>query len=131
MKHFRFGTSSSQRLQTVEPTLAAVMERALLYSMYDFGISCGIRTMEEQRELLKNGKTTTLNSRHLPNNAGLSEAVDIMVYDEKGNITWKEKYFRKVAQAVFDAAQELGVHINWGGHWFNFLDMPHFELKKK
>lgn len=129
MQNHSFSKSSQAKLETCHHDLILVMQLALKYSKHDFGISEGVRDIETQKKYLEKGKSTTLKSRHLANNDGFSEAVDIYAFVE-GKATWEPKYLRKIAASVFRAAQELGVHIEWGGHWQSFVDMPHFELAR-
>ncbi len=126
MKHHKYGKSSLEKLSKLHPDLVRVMHLALEKSKYDIGISETLRTPERQIEMVESGKSQTMNSRHLANEDGLSEAVDFFGY--KDGPTWDEKVLRKIAGAIFDAAFELGVHIKWGGHWESLLDMPHIEL---
>lgn len=128
MKHHKFSKRSIERLETCHPDLQRVARRALELSPYDFGITEGVRTVERQNDLVKQGASTTMHSRHIANADGVSEALDIAVYIESG-LTWKIEYYRKVAQAFFTAAIELGVQIEWGGLWQTFVDGPHFQLK--
>lgn len=130
MNHHRFSQSSLNRLASCHEDLERLAYKALQYSKYDFGITEGIRTVERQKELVAQGKSQTMNSRHLPNDNGESEALDFAVY-VNGKITWDIKYYRKVAQAFFTAAIELGVDIEWGGLWESFVDGPHIELRRK
>lgn len=130
MEHHRFSQRSKDKLATCDEALERVATLALKYSPYDFGVTEGARTIERQRELFDSGKSKTMNSRHLENDKGDSEALDIAVYIN-GKITWEIKYYRKVAQAFFQAAIDLGVQIEWGGLWENFVDGPHFQLKRK
>lgn len=127
MEHHRFSQSSLDRLDTIEPNLVEVFHLALKYSKYDFGITEGIRTEEKQRENIKKGVSTTMKSRHLPNENGLSEAGDIVIY-KNGKPTYEPKLYRKVAEAFFKAAFELGTPIEWGGHWESMFDGPHYQL---
>jgi peptidoglycan LD-endopeptidase CwlK len=129
MEHHKFSKSSVSKLNTCHHDLQMVISLALKYSKHDFGVSEGLRTLNTQKKYLEEGKTTTLESRHLPNEQGVSEAVDLYAFVD-GKASWDERHLRKVAQAVFRAAQELGVNIEWGGHWESFLDMPHFELAR-
>lgn len=129
MKHHKFSKSSMDKLATCHHDLELVMQLALHYSPYDFGVTEGVRTPERQKELLESGKSTTLKSRHLANKDGVSEACDIAVYVD-GKITWEPGCYRKVAQAVFRASIELGVQIEWGGLWKSFIDGPHFQLRR-
>mgnify|MGYP003661522805 CR=1 FL=1 len=128
MSSFKFGSSSKSKLSTCEPDLIAVMELAIQNSMYDFGITEGVRPLARQKVLFNDGLSRTLNSRHLANNNGKSEACDIVIY-VNGSTTWDIKYYRRVAQDIFSAAIELGVQIEWGGLWGSFVDGPHFQLK--
>jgi peptidoglycan L-alanyl-D-glutamate endopeptidase CwlK len=32
---------------------------------------------------------------------------------------------------MFQAAEEKGVDIDWGGHWKSFPDGPHYQLSWK
>lgn len=126
---YSFGETSRKHLYTCEPRLQRVATRALQLSPYDFGITCGVRTPEQQREAVKAGASTTLLSRHLANENGLSEALDFAVY-VGGKLTWEEKYYRKVVQAFFTAAIEQGTQIESGILWENFIDGPHIQLRK-
>ncbi|AUS00483.1 hedgehog signaling/DD-peptidase zinc-binding domain protein [Vibrio phage 1.275.O._10N.286.54.E11] len=126
MEYHRFSKSSLKRMESLDPELRKVVKLALKYSKYDFGVSESLRTLERQKELVASGKSKTMNSRHLPNAEGKSEAVDLTVY-VNGKLTWEKKHLRKVSGAMFRAAFELGVPIEWGGHWETFLDMPHYQ----
>lgn len=129
MEHHKFSKTSMTRLNTCHPDLKRVAIRALELSPYDFGVTEGVRTIERQKELVSSGASKTMNSRHLPNDDGVSEALDIAIYLDSG-LTWEIGYYRKVAQAFFDAAIELGVQIEWGGLWRTFVDGPHYQLKR-
>ena len=124
---YQFGKASRERLDKAHPDLQRVFELAIQRSKYDFSITSVLRTKEQQRALVDNGMSTTMKSRHMEDANGVSHAVDIVAY-VNGKGSYDEAYLRKIAQAIFDAAFELGIHINWGGHWSSFVDMPHFEL---
>ena len=130
MDYHRFSSKSQTHLAQCDSDLERVACLALKYSKHDFGISESIRTVERQKELLSAGKSQTMNSRHLPNDNGESEAIDIIVY-VNGKVTWEIGYYRQVAQAFFRAAIELGVQIEWGGLWRTLVDGPHFQLSKR
>ena len=117
------------KLNTCHPDLKKVAVRALELSPYDFGITEGVRTIERQKELVASGASKTMNSRHIENADGVSEALDIAIYLDSG-LTWEIGYYRKVAQSFFTAAIELGIQIEWGGLWRTFVDGVHFELKR-
>lgn len=130
MEHHKFGSSSNRKLANCDSALVQVLTLALTLSKYDFGITETIRSVEKQRENVASGVSLTMDSRHMPNEAGESEAADIAIY-VNGAITWEPKYFRKVAGAIFKAAFILGIEIEWGGHWESLNDMPHYQLVNK
>lgn len=127
MNYHRFSKNSLKKLEKLHPDLRRVVKLALKYSKHDFGVSETLRTVEKQAELVEAGKSQTMKSRHLPNDEDYSEAVDLYGY-VNGGISYQNKHMRKIAGAMFKAAFELGVPIEWGGHWESFLDMPHFQL---
>ncbi len=129
MEHHRFSKSSLTKLSQCHSDLERVAFLALKYSPYDFGITESLRTEKRQQELVAEGRSQTTLSRHLANNNGVSEAIDIAVYVD-GALTWEIGYYRKVAQAFFRSAIELNVQIEWGGLWRTFVDGPHFQLMR-
>ena len=120
---FTLSQRSLENLKKVHPDLKKLVRVALQFSQYDFTVIEGIRTVERQRQLIKEGKSTTMNSRHLH---GL--AVDVMVYDENGKGTWEMPYYKAVADAFAEASRITGVTVEWGGLWAGFPDGPHFQL---
>lgn len=128
---FKLSKRSLSNLEGVHPDLVRVVNRAIEVTRVDFGVSEGLRTIERQKQLKKDGKSTTLNSRHLIQSDGYSHAVDLYVFDGSGKATWEHKYFRLVIQAMMTAAIELDVQIKAGGLWRDFLDSPHFELNRE
>lgn len=127
---FQFGDRSESYLATVEPALVGVSRVALAGSRYDFGVICGIRTVEEQRAEVESGNSWTMDSRHLPNQNGLSEAIDILVYDENGKPTYEIGYYRVVAQSFVTAAIANRVFIELGCLWKNVVDGMHIQLRR-
>lgn len=121
---------SEAHLEGVHPDLVAVVHRAIEITPYDFGVVRGVGTIEEQVEFVKTGASTTMDSKHIPGDDGYSHAVDLAVYVD-GVLHDDYKYFRKVIQAVFTAAIELGVQIEAGGLWRDFIDSPHIQLNSK
>lgn len=119
---FSLGPKSRQKLQGVHPDLVAVVERAIRITEKDFTVLEGLRTPERQRQLVAEGKSKTLNSRHLT-----GHAVDIAPWP----ISWEHEDFYPLADAMKQAADDLGVQIVWGGDWKSFVDMPHFELDRR
>ncbi|CAL9956027.1 endolysin [Vibrio phage D518] len=128
MSSFKFSQKSLNKLSLCDERLQRVAIRALELSKYDFGIGETLRTEERQAALVAEGKSWTMNSRHLPNAKGVSEALDILVY-VNGKLTWEAKYFRKVIQTFITAATEQGVQLEFGGLWESVEDWPHVQLK--
>lgn len=121
----RFSARSEQRLQDVHTDLIRVMRLALNYSLVPFAITEGRRNIERQRELVRSGKSQTLNSRHLT-----GHAVDVVAMPA-GAVSWEWDYYAQIAIAVRRAARELGVQVEWGGAWQSLRDGPHFQLAAK
>lgn len=128
--HHKFSKRSETELAGMEPDLVRVFRRALILSKYDFGVTEGLRTLAEQEKHVASGASQTMNSRHLPNKNGLSEAGDILIYIN-GKHTYDPKRYRKVAAAFFKAAFEEQVEIEWGGHYETLFDGPHFNLASR
>ena len=147
MSKFKLSNASLGKLQGVHPDLVAVIKRAIELTPYDFGVTEGVRSVERQKALYDSGASTTMNSKHIPRpfsvlvHGGVkadkleeklyATAVDLKVYLAGGQITWDHKYFRKVIQAVFTAAIELGVQVEAGALWRDFLDSPHIQLNDR
>lgn len=147
---YSLSVKSRAKLAGVHEALIAVVERAIQLSTVDFTIGEGVRSLERQKQLLAQGKSKTLNSRHIT-----GHAVDLWAY-VNGNVSWDFTHYEKIAKAVGQAAAELKTPITWGAVWDKrvadytdptaevqaykkrrkaigktaFLDGPHFELDK-
>ena len=115
----KLGSRSLSKLSGVHPDLVDVVKLAIQISEQDFSVTEGLRTKARQKELLASGKTTTMNSRHLT-----GHAVDLVPYP----VSWDWEHFYPIADAMKDAARQLGVELEWGGDWKSFPDGPHFQL---
>lgn len=122
---WKFGKKSLERLEGIKAPLQSLAKSSIADSPYDFSITCGLRTVEEQRVLVATGKSRTMKSKHLT-----GDAFDIAVFDENGKLTWDLKYYKKVAAHIKKVAAKLGVKVEWGGDWQSFIDGPHFQLGK-
>jgi len=122
MSQFYLSQRSLLRLDGVHEDLVRVVKRAIEITEVDFAVLEGVRTLERQRRLLDIGATTTLRSRHLT-----GHAVDLGAWDD-GQICWDWPLYYKIADAMFEAAIDEGVPIEWGGHWKTFKDGPHYQL---
>lgn len=119
---FYLSQRSKNNLRGVHPDLVGVVKRAIQLTRVDFAITCGLRTIEEQRRLKAIGATRTLKSRHLT-----GHAVDVVALDN-GVVRWDWPLYARIAEAFKQAGRELGVPVEWGGDWSTFKDGPHFQL---
>lgn len=113
---------SRKRLEGVHPDLVRVIEAADEMSPLEFIVTEGVRTLARQQQLIAAGASKTLESRHLT-----GHAVDLAV-KVNGEIRWDWPLYGRLADAVKEAAANLGVPIEWGGDWRSFKDGPHFQL---
>ena len=122
--------SSKSKLKGVHPDLVRVVNRCAkdwTDKQFTFGLTCGVRTLEEQKVLVKKGASKTLKSRHIPAPNGYSHAVDVVAFID-GKVRWDWPLYDKIAKAMKAAAKLEKVQIEWGGDWVSFKDGPHFQL---
>ena len=124
------------------------MKAAITNSPYDFRITAGARTAEEQNALYQIGRTRAGSivtkadgyknkSNHQIKSDGYGHAVDIFIcgkYDENGNYQkfnteqgYDDKKIKEIANHIKTVAKNLGLSIEWGGDW-KFYDSPHFQV---
>ena len=108
---FNLSQTSLDKLKGVNPALVKVVKRAIQISKQDFAVNEGLRSVERQRQLVKSGASQTMNSRHIS-----GAAVDLVPI-VNGKISWDWRYFYAIAEAMQQAAKELGVNVRWGGCW--------------
>ena len=108
---YKLGKKSLSNLKGVHPDLVKVVKRAIELTECDFTVTEGLRTKATQALYVKQGKSQTMNSKHLD---GL--AVDLAAW-VNGTINWNFDYYFKIADAVRKASIELGIKVKWGGAW--------------
>ena len=147
---FKLSNRSLSKLEGVDAGLVDVVKKAITLTKIDFGVTYGMRTVEEQKKLVAAGKSQTMKSKHLE-----GRAVDLMAYvDGKG--CWELNVYDDLCDAMKEAAIELGIAVKWGAAWSEgdirsyegtsedammayidlrrsqsrrpFIDGPHFEL---
>ena len=150
---FNLSKRSLDSLVGVDEHLQRVVKQAIQLSKQDFMVLEGVRTRKQcminygkgrtiaqcvakgvpaQYANPKAAKVTWLNdpfaSKHVTGNA-----VDLVPYP----VDWNDlKKFDAIAQAMLQAAKELGVPVRWGADWDSDgkprergeSDSPHFEL---
>lgn len=119
---YRLGSRSKKNLKGVHPDLVAVVKLAIKKTGQDFTVIEGRRSMTRQRQLVADGFSKTLNSRHLT-----GHAVDIIPYPIPRD--WR-KYTKSQWKEIYDsmkeASEELGVDLDFGYEWG--WDKPHYQL---
>ena len=126
---YSFGKTSLKRMDGVHPLLRECAERALSYGLLDLTVPPygGLRTIDDQRQLVAKGASQTLNSLHRKQQSGYGHAIDLAPYPiDWNNIT----RFAMVGSLMFRAAGDMGIEIEWGGHWKRFKDYPHFQFPR-
>jgi peptidoglycan LD-endopeptidase CwlK len=134
------GTRSLSRLEGVHPDLVRVVKKAAAMSDLDFTVLEGLRTTERQSQLMKQGATRTMNSRHLT-----GHAVDLAPMIG-GKVSWDWPLYHRLAAVMRSASVAESIPIRWGGTWKlltnikgpitakvlsrSFPDGPHFELPR-
>ena len=118
---------SLKKLAGVHPDLVKIITRAAEISPQPFQVTEGVRTLNRQRRMVATGASRTLRSRHLAAPNGLGHAVDVVAMIG-GRVSWELPLYHRIADAVKQAARELGVPVEWGGDWKGFVDGPHFQL---
>lgn len=127
---YKFSKRSLNNLVDVHPDLIACVVLSLyVFTDIDFSVTEGLRTLERQKKLYAEGKSKTMNSRHLVQSDGFSHAVDLAPW-VNGTIPWNDwNAFERIANAMKRSAKYLGIEITWGGDWKSFKDGPHFQLE--
>lgn len=115
------------KLKGVHPDLIAIVSKAIMRSKIDFIVTCGQRTLAEQKILKAKGASQTLRSRHIPGKDGLSKAIDVSPIVD-GKVRWDWPLYYPFAALMKQAAKELKIPVEWGGDWKSFKDGPHWQL---
>ena len=140
---YTLSETSLKMLKGVHPNLVNFMTELIKISPWNFKITAGVRTAEEQNKLYRKGRTAPgakvtkvdgykLKSNHQIKFDGLGYAADIGVIvngEYKGN--WKDFHYY---QDIYNVAREKGLleeyRIEWGGNcWKTFKDAPHWQIK--
>lgn len=121
MTKYKFSKRSLSNIEGIDYRLIILLGLMLDHSPYDFTVTEGLRTKERQAQLVKEGKSKTMNSKHI-----IGSAFDIAIIDEKGNITWDLKYYKEFAEVIKKLAKRLGFEIECGADWG--WDGPHIQI---
>ena len=98
---FKLSRRSLDRLEGIDERLQAVVKMAITLTKTDFGVVQGMRTLEQQKELVAKGASKTLKSKHLE-----GKAFDIMAF-VNGRASWELNLYDDLADAIKEAAIRL------------------------
>ncbi len=107
MSEFKLSRRSLDRLEGIDDGLQAVIKMAITFTKTDFGVVQGMRTIEQQKELVAKGASQTMKSKHLE-----GKAFDIMAFIN-GRASWELSVYDDLADAIKEAATQLNVPICW------------------
>ena len=147
---FNLSTRSLGKLEGVDDTLVEVVKEAINLTKVDFGVTFGMRTLEEQQKLYDSGRSQTMKSKHLD-----GRAVDLVAYFGF-DISWELNVYDDICDAMAEAARRHTLAVKWGAAWSEgdirmytgtaedamnayvdlrrsqgrrpFIDAPHFEM---
>jgi len=117
----------ADKLNGVHPKLVQMVNAAAKKTPWPIVIIEGRRTIERQKQLVAQGASKTMNSRHIPGADDLAKAIDVAPAPE-GQASWAWPLYYQLAPIMKAAAVEAGVNVEWGGDWTNFKDGPHWQL---
>jgi len=145
----KFGKSSLSNLAECDAKLVAVHEFVIEH--YDHSVDDGARTLAEQAKNVAKGVSKTMESKHLPDSNGKSQATDSRPFPPPD---WSKVEKALAAVRAVDptlgllrfyhfqgfvkgVATHMGVSIRQGIDWDSdndladqsFFDLPHNELK--
>lgn len=115
---FAFGTHSLRELEGIDQQLIELSHMTLNYTPQDFIVFDGLRTQDEQRQLVASGASHTMNSKHLT-----GRAVDLVPWIN-GRARWELLPCIEIAKTVWCVAKLNNISLRWGAVW----DKPFAEL---
>jgi len=147
---FKLSQRSLDKMKGVDDTLVEVVKEAIQLTKVDFGVTFGMRTLEQQKELYDSGRSQTMKSKHLD-----GRAVDLVAYFGS-DVSWELNVYDDICDAMAEAARRNTLAIKWGAAWSEgdirmytgtaedamnayidlrrsqgrrpFIDAPHFEM---
>jgi uncharacterized protein YcbK (DUF882 family) len=104
------------RLERFTSSLALEFVNDARLAGYAVVITSSVRSLQQQQQLLAQGRTTTLASKHL---TGQAFDIDIFGKGRDSVPTW-------VWENLGPFGESVG--LKWGGRWQSFKDVGHFEV---
>ena len=90
---YKLSQRSKDNLSGVKTELVAVVTTAIEHTSVDFGVIQGLRTLQQQKELVAKGASQTMKSKHLT-----GDAVDLMAY-VGSRASWELNLYDDIASA--------------------------------
>jgi len=118
---FKFSKRSKSKLEGVHNDLIILATYVLATTDTDFSITEGLRTKEKQAQYVKEGKSKTMNSRHLT-----GHAIDVFPIGATWN--YDDPKWKALIDDFKKCAKHLGIACTFGYDWG--WDAPHIELKR-
>ena len=94
---FKLSSRSLGKLEGVHPDMVATVQKAIERTKIDFGVTYGVRSVEEQQRLFDMGRSQTMKSKHLMQDSGFSHAVDLVAYDGS-EVVWEINVYDDIAE---------------------------------
>lgn len=113
--------ADERKLVGVNARLVSVVRLVAATGSTRFMVVEGVRTKTRQRRLVAEGKSKTMNSKHL-----VGRAVDIAPLIED-RLSWQWRHFTPLVSWAKTCAASLNVPMEFGYDWG--WDAPHWELK--
>lgn len=108
---FKLSQRSRDRLEGVDDRLVGIVKYAISVTKVDFGVTQGLRTIEEQRALVASKASQTMKSKHI-----VGKAVDVVAYVGP-RISWELALYDDIAGAFAEGADLIGAKVRWGAAW--------------
>lgn len=130
---YKFSRKSQAKLDTCHPDIRRICDE--LIKIMDVTVIEGVRSVQQQEEYVRTGKSKTMKSKHLKQDDGWSHAVDLAPYP----IDWSDSQrFAYMQGMIRGIAHQLGIKVRSGIDWdsdgqlkdHTFFDGPHFEIVK-
>ena len=119
---FALTGADKRKLAGVNARLVALVELLAVRSPMPFMVVEGLRTKQRQRQLFKERKSKTLNSKHL-----IGRAVDIAPL-VNGQVSWDWEHYAPLIACAKSCASQLNLPMEFGYDWG--WDAPHMEMKE-
>lgn len=128
---FKFGKTSTRRINTCHDDIQHVMRLALFLSTVDFFIAEGSRDKQKQNEYFMTGASKLKYPKSYHNEL-VSLAADVVPY-VNGKAVWshetddEKRSWSELIKSIKQAAKILNVPLEWGFDLWKW-DRPHWQL---